>query len=424
MMNFDAEGIQSLLQNPAFLAGVSILTGDPRKGAGANAISGLQAASSLQSQQLQRQYLQGQVARQNSQAAFDPTQYLRGAPTTAAMGEDVQGPPTAMVGGQRMEPGAPRTADDMRGLLSGAIKSGYGMNDAAGIINALSPKKDLTILSPGASAIDGSGNIVATAPNAKLDAAPPTTRQTIMGNQMVTQQWNPDSKTWSTIGQGDRWQDKKDPLVEIADPTSATGSRMVPQSQAQGAPGLKLQAKDKPPAGKTLPATQVAKLATADQQQEALVSSINSFDPSFGGYKSEVLGNLDNQLKQKFGDKTGQAAWWQDVERRQTQVRHDLMGSQLTKYEGTQFAKFAVHPGQDPDVIKNNLTRQAELQAAGAAKQKEYYGKAGYNMDGFGGTTANVAPSSGGKSIVKTGVDKATGRKVVQYSDGTVGYGN
>lgn len=423
---FDANALAGLLQNPAFLAGISILTGDQRKGAGANGIAGLQAASALQSQGQQRQILASQLARQQSQANFDPTQYLRGSQTTEPMGADVQGPPTSMLTGQRMEPtGTVRTTDDMRGLLAGATKAGFGMNDIAGIMNALSPKKDLTVVPAGASVTDGSGQILTTAPNAAVEAKPPTVRQNIVGNQIVSQQWDPDAKSWVTVGSGPRWQDPKESLVEISDPTSPTGTRMVPQSQAGGAPGLKLQAKDKPAgAGKTLPAQKVESLSKVDTGIDSLTGILNSFKPEYGGYKSEMLGDLDNQMKQKFGDKTGQAGWWQDVDRNQTALRKELFGSQLTKYEGTQFDKFKVHSGQDPDVITRNLQKQQELATSASKKLKEYYGKAGFDMTGFGGEAAPEESPKAGKTVVQTGTDKATGRKVFKYSDGSVGYGN
>lgn len=420
----DSFDVNALLQNPAFLAGVSILGGDARN-LGQNALNGLQMASQLQTADQNRKIRAAQLLKQQQMDSFDPTQFLRGQPTTEPMGPDVAGPPQAMLNGQRMQQtGAINQQTDTNGLLAGALKAGFGMNDVAGLLNAINPKRDLTTVAPGASVMDANGNIIATAPNTVAEAKAPTVRQNIVGNQLVSQQWNPDTKTWDTIGTGPRWQDNAtgDKLVEVSDETSPSGTRMVPATQAAGMPGKGLMARQKgSSAGKTLPATQVAKMATIDQGVEALTSLADSFKDNYGGYKSEALGNLDNQLKQKFGDKDGQAAWWQEADRRQTQIRHDLMGSQLTKYEGEQFAKFSVHPGQAPDVIKKNLAKQQELQTTASKKLKEYYGKAGYDMSGFGGE--EQAPAAA-KTVVKTGVDKATGRKVVQYSDGTVGYGN
>lgn len=50
------------------------------------------------------------------------------------------------------------------------------------------------------------------------------------------------------------------------------------------------------------------------------------------------------------------------------------------------------------------------------------YGILGGGEESYGMPTAATAPKAKGKTIKRTGTDKATGRKVVQYSDGTVAY--
>jgi hypothetical protein len=74
----------------------------------------------------------------------------------------------------------------------------------------------------------------------------PTTREFRQGGMVVTQEWDPAKREWKTVGQGPAFAPQQpregEPLVEIYDPSSPTGTSMVPRSQAAGRPGA-------PPAG-------------------------------------------------------------------------------------------------------------------------------------------------------------------------------
>lgn len=68
------------------------------------------------------------------------------------------------------------------------------------------------------------------------------------------------------------------------------------------------------------------------------------------------------------------------------------------------------------------MGREPTPQEKRAMMINDPYGILGGGEDGGGMPTAPTAPKTKGKTIKRTGTDKATGRKVVQYSDGTVAY--
>jgi hypothetical protein len=70
---------------------------------------------------------------------------------------------------------------------------------------------------------------------------PPTERRRIEGDQEVVEEWNPKQLKFVEVSRGPRWAPQtpgSEPLVEIPDPTSPTGSRMVTRAQATGQPGM------------------------------------------------------------------------------------------------------------------------------------------------------------------------------------------
>lgn len=381
-MPFDLNG---LLENPAFLAGISILGGDPRQ-LGRNALAGLQTASDLQTQNQMRQIRQQQMAQQQARQAFDPTQFMRGGPAYTPMDAGQVGPPMTTQGGVPMDYAGQRQTTDTMGLLGGAWKAGYGPHEIAPLINAMSPKKELLQTPVGLFNSETMSIIPGTGPEAK---APPM-RRIIRGDQEVDQQFDPKTMQWTDVSQGQRWQDKaQEPLVQVADESSPTGTKFVTRSEAIGMPGTSLVPKSK--GAKNLPAANVSKLADTASLLDNYNNLISSFKPEFGGYKSDVLGSAVNAYQRNIGgDQSGQADWWQQMDKQQTQIRHDLMGSQLTQYEGTQFSKFQVSPGQSPDVIRKNLQHQSDILDRANKKRLDFYGKAGYDVSGFQGPNENA----------------------------------
>jgi hypothetical protein len=69
----------------------------------------------------------------------------------------------------------------------------------------------------------------------------PKTRDVRIGTQQVTQQWDPVGRSWTEVGRGPAWAPPQPTegdrvLVQVADPSSPTGSRWVTRGQAVGKP--------------------------------------------------------------------------------------------------------------------------------------------------------------------------------------------
>jgi hypothetical protein len=68
------------------------------------------------------------------------------------------------------------------------------------------------------------------------------------------------------------------------------------------------------------------------------------------------------------------------------------------------------------------MGREPTPQEKRAMMINDPYGILGGGEEGGGIPTAATTPKAKGKTVKRTGTDKVTGRKVVQYSDGTVAY--
>lgn len=152
--------------------------------------------------------------------------------------------------------------------------------------------------------------------------------------------------------------------------------------------------------GKALPSPAVKELGGAGAAVENTQRLQNTFKDDFGG--KVILGDMSNTMGRIFGDSTGQAQWWQDMEQQQNQTRHELFGSALTKTELAAWEKTAVTPNMDAKQIRENLQRRSDIEARAASKVARAYQAAGYNKDQIRellGTAAqyleNPAPPAG-----------------------------
>jgi len=101
---------------------------------------------------------------------------------------------------------------------------------------------------------------------------------------------------------------------------------------------------------------------------DSYLNLLDGFKEDFGGYKLEVVGDVVNSMKKKFGDESGQALWWQQHDILKNKLRHELFGSALTKVEKENFDKITIDPGQHPSVIKANLAAQFNIAKSAAQK--------------------------------------------------------
>lgn len=146
--------IDQLLQDPSFLTGASLLGGQTRN-IGANILGAQQSIAQLQAAKQQQQMQQMALERAQSQASFNPADYFNN--------------------GQL----------DNVGLLSGLAQHGYDPEKGAALISALSPKKELSIIPAGATAL-GPNGVVFTAP-AKEPDQPSSIRELDVLQQRINQ---------------------------------------------------------------------------------------------------------------------------------------------------------------------------------------------------------------------------------------------
>lgn len=153
----------------------------------------------------------------------------------------------------------------------------------------------------------------------------------------------------------------------------------VPPGYRMSADGMRLEPVPGGPAdiGKALPSPAVKELGAAGTAVENTKRLATSFKDEFGG--KYILGDMSNKIGRVFGDDTGQAQYWQDMDALQNQTRHELFGSALTKTELAAWEKTSVTPDMDAKQIRTNLTRRAEVEARAASKIARAYQAAGYN---------------------------------------------
>jgi len=107
----------------------------------------------------------------------------------------------------------------------------------------------------------------------------------------------------------------------------------------------------------------------------------NSFDKSFAGDYSDMIGELKNYAGRKLGDDTGRSQWWQDYQDYTNKVRNDLFGAALTETEKGEFLKQMVTPGMNPEQAKQNLKRQHELTEKAIKRTTSVLAKGNYSAD-------------------------------------------
>lgn len=152
----------------------------------------------------------------------------------------------------------------------------------------------------------------------------------------------------------------------------------------------------------------------------------SSFKDGYGNH--QILGGAVPWAEKKLGKLSGAPEgigdWWADFQSMDNVVRNQLFGSALTEHEKRAYAATTVSPGMDSEQIKKNLNRRLQIIKAATARQQNFLKKNGYDPEAvdalftplgdFGG------PSGNQRTIVRTGVQKSTGKRVVQYSDGTI----
>lgn len=130
---------------------------------------------------------------------------------------------------------------------------------------------------------------------------------------------------------------------------------------------------------KPIPQSGLIKLQEYSDSFDRMYNLTQTFQPRFGGFGSNHVGNAAQAYRKRFGDDTEFVQWWQGYQDFVNDVRKRLFGSALTETEKDEFNKAIIMPGMSPAQIQANLQRQRN--AAWRAAQKLSQGFAAGNYD-------------------------------------------
>jgi hypothetical protein len=200
------------------------------------------------------------------------------------------------------------------------------------------------------------------------------------------------------------------PVVAQIDPRTQEATITTPDGLPKTLkPGQYRDASSKsgPGSGKPMPRAVANDLSQAGSALDTTEDLITRFRPSFGGYKSGDVGDVDMFIRKNLaGDKTGAADWWATYQAKAQVVRHVLYGSALTRMEKEDWEKAAINPGMRPEVIQANLKRQEEAEHRAVAKlgkgwsmsygQEQVEAFLGRSLEGADAAEAPAAPAGSG----------------------------
>lgn len=191
----------------------------------------------------------------------------------------------------------------------------------------------------------------------------------------------------------------KDGAVEIIGPNKERSMIPLP---ARADPALKVR---------PLPQASIEKLGSAGSSAQEFTGLRDTFDDSFGGFRSGFMGGLDNLRKRNLPDSLGgedpkgQVEWWSRYQDQKNLIRHTLFGSALTATEKAEFDKANIDPGMKPDKIRANLARQADAAMRAAAKLAGALLASGYSRESVEsaiGLPLDSLPSATAKPLADT----------------------
>ena len=143
---------------------------------------------------------------------------------------------------------------------------------------------------------------------------------------------------------------------------------------------------------KPLPIPAQKQLTEASEMADATQNFSSTFQDDYAGYKIPAVGDVHNWLKLTFGDDSGQAQWWQAYDLHQNIIRNKLFGAALTKTEQTAWNKAAINIRMDPEQVKLNLARRAELELKGLNRLMSGYAAGKYSQEQIEAFTGRTIP--------------------------------
>lgn len=108
----------------------------------------------------------------------------------------------------------------------------------------------------------------------------------------------------------------------------------------------------------------------------------NDFKPEFGGFVSETVaeGAIQAGRRGIIPKYEGMANFWQEYRQWLTDMRAAKFGMTLTGYELQAFKQYTSNPGDSPDIIKRNMTRQLEIIHKAADRELKALDVSGQNV--------------------------------------------
>lgn len=133
-----------------------------------------------------------------------------------------------------------------------------------------------------------------------------------------------------------------------------------------------------------VPATVFEKVSKDVGNFVSLNTAASSFKDDYGGNWAGGLENTAQALTPDFLGTVGtpgQREWWSAFKSTDNQIRNDLFGSALTANEKTSYEETTISPGMNPETIKANITRRADIIKAALSRQREFMIANGYKPE-------------------------------------------
>jgi hypothetical protein len=137
---------------------------------------------------------------------------------------------------------------------------------------------------------------------------------------------------------------------------------------------------------------------------------LESFHPEYSGYGSDILGNAANTVARNTPGASPRADWWQRYNLLANIERNALFGSALTARELEAWRAAMIGPGMNPDQVRLNMSRQAELARtalmrtaatirANGGNVEAIAAATGLPLEAIMGNAAGAPPSAGTRTV-------------------------
>lgn len=114
---------------------------------------------------------------------------------------------------------------------------------------------------------------------------------------------------------------------------------------------------------------------------------LDTFRPDYAGYGSDVVGNAAQTIARNTPGASPRADWWQRYNMLANIERNELFGSALTASEQAAWRSAMIGPGMNPDQVRMNMARQAEIAQAALLRRVRAAVANGTNIEALSGAT-------------------------------------